>query len=203
MTMKTVLLLAAVLFALVVAILAILRLAPWKPPAIHSQGPTVERLEELRHLATARVYVSDVLTAEGDGHRGAWLIKGDALIGTDLGQAQIIEKDEAAKRATVCLPPPTILQARVDHERTRTWEVRKTTWVPWRGDQDKLRDDVMREAQRLVAYAAASAENLGHAKMGTEAILKAFYQEVGWNAHITGAAAPAGREQKSPESPSH
>ena len=39
---------------------------------LRSQGPTVERLEQLSHLVTMRVYIADVLTAEGDGHRGAW-----------------------------------------------------------------------------------------------------------------------------------
>ena len=59
-----------------------------KPPAVQvtSQGPTVERLARLMHLVTTRVYIADVLTAEGEGYRGAWLIKGDALIGVNLRQ---------------------------------------------------------------------------------------------------------------------
>ena len=127
-----------------------------KPPAVQvtSQGPTVERLARLMHLVTTRVYIADVLTAEGEGYRGAWLIKGDALIGVNLRQVQITEKDFQTRRATICLPPPEVLQSRVDHERTRTWEVRKTTWVLWGGDPDSLRDTVMRQGQRLVAAAA-------------------------------------------------
>ena len=156
-----------------------------RPMVISSQGPTIERLEQLRHLATSRVYVSDVLTGESDGHRGAWLIKGDALLGVDLSRAQILEKNEAEKQAAIRLPEPEILQARVDHERAKTWEVRRTSWVPWTGDPDRLRDEVMREAQRLVAQVAASNENIGHAKMATEAILQAFYQEVGWQVRVT------------------
>ena len=30
-------------------------LRPWKPAVFQSQGPTIERLEQLRHLATTRV----------------------------------------------------------------------------------------------------------------------------------------------------
>ena len=143
-----------------------------------------------------RVHVADVLTAEGDGHRGAWLIRGDALIGVNLARATILEKDDEARRAIVCLPQPEVLQSRVDHERTRTWEVRKTTWVPWSGDPDKLRDEVMRETQRLVAYAAGSSDNLGQAKAAAEAVICGFYQEVGWQVNVNWA-----RECPEPRTP--
>ena len=140
-----------------------------------------------------------MLTAESDGHRGAWLIKGDAILGVDLGRAQILDKNEAERRAVIRLPDPEILQSRVDHERTRTWEVRKTSWVLWQGDQDKLRDEVMREAQRLVAHAAGTNENLGHAKAATEVILQGFYREVGWQVHVTWAVSPACQPQDGPK----
>jgi len=154
------------------------------PARVQYQGPTIERLEQLRHLATTRVYVADVLVGEGDGHRGAWLIRGDALIGVDLGRASIFDKDEVARHAVIRLPTPEVLQSRVDHERTRTWEVRRTTWVPWSGDQDRLRDEVMREAQRLVAHAAASGENTVRAEQAVEAVIQAFYQEVDWQVRV-------------------
>ena len=156
-----------------------------KPTLFYSQGPTIERLEQLKHLVTMRVYIADVLTGEGDGHRGAWLIRGDALLGVDLGRAKILDKNEESKQATLSLPPPEVLQCRVDHERTRTWEVRRTTWVPWSGDQDKLRDNVMLEAQKLVDHAANSSENLSQARANAEAVLRGFYQEVGWHVHVT------------------
>ena len=136
------------------------------------------------HLVTTRVYIADVLTAEGDGYRGVWLIKGDALIGVNLREAQIVQKDFQARRATIGLPPPEVLQSRVDHERTRTWEVRKTTWIPWGGDPDSLRDTVMRQGQRLVAAAAGSRENLAQARTAAESILRGFYEEVGWQVRI-------------------
>jgi len=176
--------LVLVLVALAVAGLLLAVIARYmqekKSTTITSTGPTVERLERLSHLATMRVLVADVLTGEGEGYRGSWLIKGDGLIGVDLGRAKIVEKDEATQRATVRLPQPEVLQSRVDHERTRTWEVKKTSWIPWKSDQDVLRDQVMREAQKLVAHAAASEENIRQAKTATESILRALYEEVGW-----------------------
>lgn len=178
-------LVAAVLVAAAVAIALRLVPAPEGPTVVLSQGPTVERLEQLNHLVTMRVFVADVLTAEGESCRGAWLIRGDALLGVNLGRAKILDKSEEAKQATLGLPLPEVLQCRVDHERTRTWEVRRTTWVPWSGNQDKLRDQVMLEAQKLVAHAAGAPENLGQAKANAETVLRGFYQEVGWQVNVT------------------
>lgn len=172
--------------AFLAVLLAVLNYSMRKPSTMEivSQGPTVERLARLAHLVTTRVYIADVLTGEGEGYHGAWLIKGDALIGVDLRGAAITEKDLSSRRATISLPLPEILQSRVDHERTRTWEVRKTTWVPWGGDPDFLRDRVMRQGQRLVATAAGSPENLAHARLAAEAIIRSFYEEIGWQVKI-------------------
>jgi hypothetical protein len=195
--MKQLLLLLIACLAAAAVLLVIVYYRAPKPSAIQitSQGPTIERLARLMHLVTTRIYISDVLTGEGEGCRGAWLIRGDALIGVDLRQAKITDKDFQTRQATICLPQPEVLQSRVDHERTRTWEVRKTTWVPWGGDPDSLRDNVMRQGQRLVAAAAGSPENLAHAKMVAEAILRGFYEEVGWQVRIVWRD-PAARQSR-------
>lgn len=170
--------------------LPIALLAAWpylsspKPISIVSQGPTVERLERLAHLVATRVYIADVLVGEGEGCRGAWLIKGDALLGVDLRHAQIVDRDGAAKQATIRLPLPTVFQSRVDHNKTRTWEVRRTTWVPWNADADKLRDQVMREAQQLVDSTAGSSEYVGQAQQSAETCLRAFFEELDWQVKI-------------------
>src|SRR4051794_10734329 len=96
-----------------------------------SLGPTVKSLEGLSQIASVRVHVADVLTAEGEGYRGWWLIKGDALLACDLSRASIVTKDDEARRATVRMPPPRVVSPRVDHERTKTWSVELTTWQAW------------------------------------------------------------------------
>ena len=134
-----------------------------------------------------------MLVGEGEGSRGSWLIRGDALIGVDLSRAQILDKDDEARRATVRLPPPEVMQARVDHQRTRTWQVSRMAWLPWNADQDRLRDTVMFEAQKLIAQAAGSAESIRQAKMTAEAIITAFYGEVGWQVRVTWEEAPSAK----------
>jgi hypothetical protein len=62
-----------ILFTATFSIVVLPRLLPpalRAPVIVHSQGPTVERLERLSHLVTTRVYVADVLTGEGEGCRG-------------------------------------------------------------------------------------------------------------------------------------
>jgi len=163
---------------------------PPPPVVVTSTGPTIERLERLSSLVTSRVYVADVLIGDDNGCRGVWLIRGDSLIAVNLGKATIVEKDELAKRATIRLPLPEVLQARVDHERTKTWEVRTTTWILWHANQDRLRDEVMLQAQRLVAQAAASKENIEQAKRAAEVIIGALYEHVGWNVKVVWEETP-------------
>jgi hypothetical protein len=165
----------------------------WKTATVVSTGPTVERLERLSHLATMRVLVADVLTGEGDGFRGSWLIKGDGLLGVNLSRATIVEKDERSRHAVVRLPQPEVLQSRVDHGKTRTWEVKKTGWIPWGGNQDQLRDQVMQQAQELVAHVAASEENIRQAKAAAENVIRAFYEEVGWKVDAIWESDTSGR----------
>jgi len=59
-----------------------------------------------------------------------------------MSGAQITDKQEDTKQATIILPEPQVLQERVDHSRTRTWSVERVAWLPWNADQDALRDAV-------------------------------------------------------------
>ena len=162
------------------------RINPVAPVPVHvqSQGPTVERLQRLSRLVTLQVMVADVLVGEGEGSKGSWLIKGDALLGTDLSKVQIVDRDDAAKQATLLLPLPVVLHSRIDHQRTRTWEVCRMVWLPWNADQDRLRDMVMLEAQRLIAHVADSPENIRQAQTNTEMVIKTLYNEVGWQVSV-------------------
>ena len=77
------------------------------------------------------VFLAEML-AKGEGYRGSWLIKGDALLSCDVSQAKIVRVDTTARTATLRLPPLHVTSARVDHEKTRTWSVERNTWLPWK-----------------------------------------------------------------------
>ena len=155
------------------------------PIVFRSTGPTIRELEEMGELATMRVNVIDVLTAEGDGYRGSWLIRGDALLTCDMSLAKVQERDDEQQTATILLPLPSPVSPRVDHEKTKTWSVEKSTWIPWRwGDEDAFRDAAMFHAQQLVEEATGSDHNISTAKMHTELIVRNTFKMVGWNVVI-------------------
>jgi hypothetical protein len=160
------------------------------PPQFTSSGPTVQQLESLGHLTVLRLTVADVLEGRGHGYRGAWLIRGDALYSIDLRKAAIQSKDEARRTATFELPLPVVAQPRVDHHKTLTYSVEKTSWVPWTGDQSKLRDAAMRESQRLVERAASHSDYLDTAQQNGELILRNMYALVDWEITVAWQSAP-------------
>lgn len=152
---------------------------------VRSLGPTISQLERISELVPIRIHVADVLIAQGEGYRGSWLIKGDAVLSCDVSRAKIIQSDSAARRATLRLPPLRVNSARVDHERTKTWNVEKTSWLPWSGgDQNALRDAAMYHAQRLIEDAALSDRNLEPARNQTVILIRQMYEIVGWDVTI-------------------
>jgi hypothetical protein len=156
-----------------------------KQDQIHSLGPTISQLDRISELVPIRIHVADVLIAEGEGYRGSWLIKGDAVLSCDASRAKIVQIDSAARSATLRLPPLRVASARVDHERTRTWNVGKTSWLPWSGgDQNALRDTAMYHAQRLIEEAALSDRNLEPARSQTATLIQQMYEVVGWDVAV-------------------
>lgn len=152
------------------------------PTTVRSLGPTVKQLEGMGQLVSMRVHITDVLAAEGEGYRGSWLIKGDALLACDMSRAVIVDKDEQTRKASIRLPRPRALSARVDHEKTKTWSVEKATWIPWKwGNENVFRDSAMYHAQRLVEEAACAQDNITNAKVQAELVVRKAYDMVDWS----------------------
>lgn len=154
-----------------------------------STGPTVTELERLGHLCTLRVHVADVLQLDdqrwyGD-IRGAWIIKGDALVAVDMRQAKIQDKDPEARTAVILLPAPELLSPRVDHEKTRTYDF-NTGLLRSPQYSRQLRDQAMLEAQQLVTFAAQgeAADSSSIARRQAEEIIRNFYALVGWQVEV-------------------
>ncbi len=177
--------LAAVVAATVLVTLWLARPGDSGPSFTHT--PVVTELEKLNKLVTLKVHVSDVLEgfqANAWGVvRGAWLVKGDALLAVDMTKAKFASRDEHAKTVTILLPPPHVESARVDHERTRTYDVQVGLLRPY-SSADRMRDDAMRQAQALVYSMAASPEYIDFARERSETALKGYFEAVGWTAII-------------------
>jgi hypothetical protein len=158
------------------------------PPSFGSPGPTVVQLERLRQLVSTRVHVADVLVGESRWLEGSWVIQGDALLAVDMARAEVKDRDEKARTATIVLPRPAVLSARVNHERSRQWDIKSRSWVPLAGsllgDRRAIEQEAMREAQRLVERAAGTEDNAAAARRGAESMLAEFYRAVGWQVSV-------------------
>jgi hypothetical protein len=144
---------------------------------LRSVGPSIAQLERIGELATTRIHVTDILTAEGKGLRGVWLIGGDALLSCDLSQAKIARVDNTKRTATIRLPPLHVISARLDHERN--------TWLPWKwGDQGAFRDAAMVHAQQLIQAAAGSERHVTPARAQTERLIGQLYDLIEWRVTV-------------------
>lgn len=151
-----------------------------------SMAPTVEEIESLTELVTNRIYVSDILKGTNKDYEGIWAINGDALITIDLSKATIIDKNEEAKTATITLPLPRVVSARVDHERTKSGGIKGLRFAPLRNTDNraKIVDDAMQEAQAVIEKAASRPEIIENAKKQAELNIEVLYLKVGWNVSV-------------------
>ena len=173
--------------------------------ARHSLPPPSEptiQIEKLARLATVKVTVADVLQASTGGGwtdvKGAWLVKGDALLTVDMSRAQTISKDPVKKAAVLRLPKPTVFQPRVDHTKTMTYDVQKGFLVFGTGKESQLRDEAMRQAQLLVEHAASSPETLQIARDVAVEVVKTIYRAVDWDVTIQWEDEQPGAAPKEP-----
>ena len=151
-----------------------------------SMAPTVEEIESLSELVTNRIYVADILKGSNKDYEGLWAINGDALITIDLSQATISDKNEETKTATITLPLPKVVSARVDHERTLHGGIKGVRFALLRNPKNraKIVDDAMKEAQAVIEKAANRPEIIDNAKQQAKLNLQMLYLKVGWNVSV-------------------
>ena len=129
-----------------------------------------------------RVLLADVLEDEGYDHKGVWIVRGDAQVAVDMQEAQLQSVDEKTKKLVVILPPPRVIQPRVDHEKSRVFDVQnKTTWILLVGDRDELTNQGWTKAQRVRRKRMLGNESIDQARAQTEFVLANMYRLVGWD----------------------
>jgi hypothetical protein len=158
------------------------------PPTFSSPGPTVVQLERLQQLVSTRVRVADVLVGESRWLEGSWIIQGDALLAVDMSKAEVKDRDEKVRTATIILPHPAVLSARVNHERSQQWDIKGRSWIPLAslvlGDRTAMEKQAMLQAQQLVERAAGSDSHKTTARHGAASMLAEFYRAVGWHVSV-------------------
>lgn len=156
------------------------------PPSFASTGPTITALQAMGHLVTLKYSTGDVLEATDKSFRGAWIVKGDALIAVDLRKAKLISIDDENRRVVLQLPNPRSISPRVDHEKTKTYSFQRSTWlfIPGWGDQAPLRDQAMKEAQRLVEFACSHEDVIDQAQTNAVLMIRTMYQMADYSVEI-------------------
>jgi len=177
-------------------------------PSADTLPPPLLSLDRMGHLASVRVNVADIV--EFTEHRtfdipwSSWqlnyagtkvllIVKGDCLVGTDLRAGRYESIDRAGRTASLVLPAPGILQARLNHAPpeqggSRIYSVSNQgieALLPGNATRVKAIEAAMQLAQRKVEEAGRSPEVIRAAKENVEALLRTSFNALGWTVAIT------------------
>jgi hypothetical protein len=156
-------------------------------PQVISMGPRIEDIRKIAQLAVLRVQAADVIEGTTSGAKAILLVKGDADIAVDLDHVEVAERDDQAHRLTLLLPTPKAERPRVDHDRTKIYELRKTGLAalnPFADPRQVLLEDCMRAAQTAVEKAVQADEFVTQAKERTEQLLVSYHRDMGWEVAV-------------------
>lgn len=151
------------------------------------QGPQLPQIQQLSRISSIKVAVSFVQEAKSESRlgtlHGIWLVQGDALLAIDMDLIQIIQVDDQRKTAVVRIPTPQLELPRIDHERTRAYDM-SGNWTFGQSSRSSLQSEAMRVAERRVRSEAISSESVRMAKTQSELIIKNIYAAVGWEIKV-------------------
>ncbi len=176
-------------------------------PQAGLQPPPLLSLEKMGHLASVKVNVADIVEFTENrtfdipwsswefqyaGTKVLLIVKGDCLVGTDLRAGRYEGVDHAGRTATLVLPPPELLQARLNHAApeqggSRLYSVSNLgieALIPGNSNRLKAIDAAMRIAQRKVEDAGRAPEVTRAARENAEALLRSSFAAVGWTISI-------------------
>lgn len=152
-----------------------------------STAPRIEEVREIAKLAVLRVRVSDVIEGRNAGGRALVLVHGDADLAIDCGAIEVAAVDTERRTLTLRIPEPQVDRARVDHDRTRVYEVVKTglaAWNPFADPRPMLLESAMQAAQQSVERLARDPSFVAQAKLHAETLLAAYHRQIGWRVSV-------------------
>lgn len=156
-----------------------------------SPGLRIEQVRELASLITLHVPISDIHVTQLEGFTGSvklvLAVHGDVDIATDLSKARFEDMDPEHKTAILVLPPPAPVRPRLDHERTRILDIHRSgMWkvIPGQAGEDKLTNQAMRDAQRILATAAQNDALITKGCHHTQQVIDNFFGALGWQIQI-------------------
>jgi hypothetical protein len=188
-----------------VLVAALAGLAAWhlKPEKMPPPPePPVVSVQEMGSLTTLRVNYSDVIEfAEKLTQDIPWtqwelrfggttvllIARGDCNLGTDLRSAKYEQVSAADKTATLSLPAPTLISARLNHDPktggSRFYTVTSNgiaALIPGSEGQTKAMNKALEKGQKDIEVACARPEYFAAARKSAEAVLLPVVSATGW-----------------------
>jgi hypothetical protein len=181
------------IFALLLLIIGAMSLAgTWpgnRPPGLPLTIQTVQRLAT---LVTAKIDLSDRVFATVQGYAGGLVlavdVRGSALIGADLDRAELRDVNREQRSGTLRLPPPRVISVAIDHaSSTPVHSASSGLWAvcpPYEPLRSKLLADAFRQAQEKFSAVASQPRHLDAARRHAEQVLGDFADKQGWTLKV-------------------
>lgn len=177
---------AAALVGLVYGSLPVeLRTTPTPPPRQQPAVLTLEAVQALSELVTTKLVLHQEACLLTEGYLGElsvrWDGSGSVLLGPDLSQAQITERDEGRHTATIVLPEPRVLAATLDLDGGRLQAQFDGLWqlTPSERLQARQQAAVLAMAQGRLKDAVTSKQKVP-ARHTAEAAVSRLGQALNW-----------------------
>lgn len=179
--------------------------AAWKLKPEREQAPPappVVSVQEMGMLTTLRVNYANVIEFSErvtqdipwtqwelrfGGTRVLLIARGECLLGTDLQSAKYEQIQPIEKTATLSLPNPKVLSARLNHDAKNGGSYFYTVTnsgvaalLPGTEGQTKAMNQALHKGQREIEATCANPEHIAAAKKSAEAVLQPTVSATGW-----------------------
>ncbi len=142
-------------------------------------------------LATLRVDIAQVRETMVQGRYGSiralLAVRGDALLGPNLIDAQIENLDEQARTFTLVLPQPRVIIARLDHSQTHVCAITFTElWflVPGDAGRTEIINRAYAEAQDSLYLAAGDQAFVVRSREYAEQVIDQVFGALAWKVRV-------------------
>lgn len=169
--------------------------------------PPVISVQEMGSLTTLRVNYSNVIEftekltqdipwtqweLRFGGTTVLLIARGDCLLGTDLRGAKYEQVSAPDKTATLSLPAPALISARLNHDPktggSRFYTATSNglaTLIPGTDGQTKATNKALEKGQKDIEVACARPEYLAAARKSAESVLLPVVSATGWKVKLT------------------
>ncbi|WP_395700202.1 DUF4230 domain-containing protein [Aquabacterium sp.] len=194
------------MITLIVAALSAVVAWKIKPEELPASAPPVLSVQEMGTLTTLRVNYSNVIEFNQQltqgipwvnwqfslgGTRVLLIARGECLLGTDLNLAKYEQTVQVSKTATLSLPIPKVLSARLNHDPkaggSYFYQVDTngiTALMPGTARQTNAMNQALQKGQGDIEAACGAPELLAAAKRSAESVLRPVVSATGWKIRI-------------------